>query len=319
MPAALSLLKPPTPDFARRRPGVPLVTIGIPAYNRPLLLREALASIAAQKDFADFEVVVCDDGELAETRLAVEECGVSNIRYYFNRPRLGPIGNWNRCLQLAAGSWVTVLHEDDTLYPWFLATIAPHLRVGIAAVAVHCVQGNRPPTLAPPCGRARAPRIYKPSWFLKSAMTPFPGVVFRRELALHLGGFDPRQGGIADYAFWYALACAGRVEVLPGTAAFYRIGEGQWTEREWPAMIRHAHLLRLRIVREQFSDRPRLGRWLARFYTGRLARAYARRFAEKPAGLARAERFQRIPFGWLPSGWVWKFQKFTTQSTPVKR
>jgi glycosyltransferase involved in cell wall biosynthesis len=315
----LTLLEPPAPDFARMRPVAPLVTIGIPAYNRPHLLRETLASLAAQQNFADFEVVVCDDGELAETHLAVEQCGLPNIRYYVNRPRLGAIGNWNRCLQLAAGPWVTVLHEDDTLYPWFLATIAPHLRAGIAAVAVHCVQGNRPPTLAPPTGRTRAPRVYVPAWFLKGAMTPFPGVVFPRELALRLGGFDPRQGGIADYAFWYALACAGRIVVLPETAAFYRVGDGQWTEREWPAMLRHAHLLRLRIAREQFSGRRRLGRWLARFYTGRLARAYARRFADKPAGLLRAARFQTLPFAWLPSGWVWKFLQLTTRPTSEKR
>ena len=303
----------PAADFCRAGPRPPVITIAIPAYSRPQLLREALTSIAAQQGFEDFEVVVCDDGNLTETRLAVEQCGLPNIRYYINRPRLGAIANWNRGIHLAAGSWVTVLHEDDTLFPWFLATVAPHLKAGVAAVAVRSVQGSRPPTLAPPGGRPAKPRAYAPAWFLKGAMTPFPGVVFPRELALRLGGFDPRQGGIADYAFWYALACAGRIEVLPETAAFYRVGDGQWTEREWPAMLRRAHLLRLRIAREQFPDRPRLGLWLARFYTGRLARAYARRFAEKTDGLLRAARFQHIPLGWLPSGWVWKFHQLSSR------
>ena len=81
----LTSLDPPAPDFARMRPVAPLVTIGIPAYNRPHLLRETLASLAAQQNFADFEVVVCDDGELADTRLAVEQCGLSSIRYYVNQ------------------------------------------------------------------------------------------------------------------------------------------------------------------------------------------------------------------------------------------
>ena len=71
-------------------------------------------------------------------------------------------------------------------------------------------------------------------------------------------------------------------------------------------MLRGSHLLRLRIAREQCRRLPRLGRWIVRFYTSRLARSYARRFPEKPAGLARAGRLALIPFGWVPSGWVWQ-------------
>ena len=48
-------------------PDQPLITFGIPAYNRPQLLAETLASLAAQQGPADFEVVVCDDGGLPES------------------------------------------------------------------------------------------------------------------------------------------------------------------------------------------------------------------------------------------------------------
>lgn len=292
-------------------PGAPpLISFAIPAYNRPALLREALVSIAAQEQFRDFEVIVCDDSGLAETRRVVEECGLPRVRFYLNQPALGGVGNWNRCLALAAGRWVTLLHEDDTLYPWFLATVQPRLRPGLAAIAVRCVQAPVPPAVQRPRTFA-APRAYAPAWFLKSSMTPFPGVLFNRQLALQVGGFDPRQGSLADYAFWYALACTGPVEVVPQIAAFYRVAGGQWTEREWPAMLRRAHLLRLRIAREQYPCAPRLGRWLARFFTSRMARAYARRFAERPAILIRAQRLGRIPFSCLPSGWVWQFLKLT--------
>ena len=39
------------------------------------------------------------------------------------------------------------------------------------------------------------------------------------------------------------------------------------------------------------------------------ARAFTRRFPEKPAGLARARALGRIPLSSLPSGWVWQFLK----------
>jgi GT2 family glycosyltransferase len=152
-------------------------------------------------------------------------------------------------------------------------------------------------------------RRYLPHYFLKSSMTPFPGVLIRREVALRLGGFDERWGPLADYEFWYRLACAGPVEVVRAVGAFYRIAPGQWTDGEWGRMLALAHLLRLRIAREQFARAPRRGRWFARFFTSRNGRSYAERFPERPASLGRALRLGRIPFGGVPSGWAWQALK----------
>ena len=288
----------------------PLITFGIPAYNRPGLLAEALRSIAAQTAAVDYEVVICDDGCLAETRRAAEQFPEGRCRYLANRPPLGAVGNWNYCLRAARGQWVMVLHEDDALYPWYLASVLPRLRDGLAAVCTQTVQGAVPPELAPTRGRP-AVAAYPPRYFLKSSMTPFPGVLVRREVAERLGGFDERWGPLADYEFWYRLACAGPVEVVRVPAAFYRVSPGQWTERTWARMLRLTHLLRLRIAREQFPSSPRWGRWLARFFTFRNARSYFRRFAERPADLRRALRLGKIPLAFTPSGWVWQALKLT--------
>ncbi|MBI5380302.1 MAG: glycosyltransferase family 2 protein [Opitutae bacterium] len=286
----------------------PLVTFGIPAYNRPDLLAATLASIAAQTAAVEYEVVVCDDGQTAANRDVVAQFPAERFRYLPNRPALGPVGNWNRCLREARGEWVMVLHDDDTLYPWYLATVRPRLRSDLAAVCTRTVQGPTPPTVSAPSG---TPAVwpYPARYFLKSAMTPFPGVLVRRELALQLGGFSERAGPLADYDFWYRLACAGPVEVVRAVGAFYRVSESQWTASAWATMIRETHLLRLRIAREQFPQSPRLGRWLARFFSYRNALSYAGRFTERPAALTRALRLGRIAFARLPSGWVWAAMK----------
>ncbi|MGH7994867.1 MAG: glycosyltransferase family 2 protein [Opitutaceae bacterium] len=286
----------------------PLVSFGIPAYNRPALLAEALAGIAAQTAPAEFEVVVCDDGNTPEARRLVEAFPGGRGRYLPNRPALGAVANWNRCLREARGRWITVLHEDDGLYPWWLGSVLPRVRDGLAAAGTLTVQGAAPPGRNAPSRRVSV-RRYAPAFFLKSSPTPFPGVLMRRELAVQLGGFDERWGPLADYEFWYRLACAGPVEVVRTPAAFYRVSVGQWTESSWERMLRETHLLRLRIAREQFPRSPRLGRWIARFFSHRTALAYARRFPQRPAGLARALRLGRIPLSGLPSGWVWRILK----------
>lgn len=294
----------PRPSIREAPPLSPLITIGLPAYNRPELLRETLASLAAQDRATDFEVVVCDDLGLPETREVVETCGLPHVRYYANPRRLGAVRNWNRCLEMATGRWVMILHEDDLLYPWYFSLVVPRLRHSLSAIAMKCAQGELPENLPTPAGPGRV-RRYRSSCFLKSAMTPFPGVLFPRELALRLGGFDERWGPLADYDFWYRLSCHGEVETLSTVGAFYRVGPTQWTNDVWPDMLRKHHLLRLRVARQQFRRHPRLGRWLARFFTYRTARSYLRRYSQRPATLTRALRFG----GWmerhLPSGWAW--------------
>ena len=158
-------------------PDQPLITFGIPAYNRPQLLAETLASLAAQQGPADFEVVVCDDGGLPETAAAVAKYPADRFRYFHNQPRLGPVPNWNECIRQARGRWVMVLHEDDALYPWYLASVRPRLRDGLAAVCTRVVQGTSQPALPPPAEISFRP--YLPLYFLKSSFTPFPGEIGR--------------------------------------------------------------------------------------------------------------------------------------------
>jgi hypothetical protein len=206
-----------------------------------------------------------------------------------------------------------VLHEDDALYPWYLETVLPRLRDAIAAVCTQTVQGAAPPELIAPSSAPIAV-AYPASYFLKSSMTPFPGVLMRRELALRLGGFSESWGPLADYEYWYRLACAGTIEVVRTRAAFYRVAPGQWTDQNWPRMLRQTHLLRLRIARQQFAKSPRFGAWLARFFTRRNAISYERRYSERPAALARALKFRRIPLAWIPSGWAWRALKLKAKS-----
>ncbi len=283
----------------------PRLSVVIPAYDQPLLLKAALTSLARQGNALDFEVVITDDLGLRETQWIVDSCGLPHVRYARNPVRLGAVANWNEGLRLARGEWITILHEDDLLLDGCFARVAEYLRPGVTALAVRCASGS-----ILPAGRAagqsrRRPRRYRPEHFLKSAMTPFPGVFLRREAARDLGGFDDAWGPLADYEFWYRLGCYGPVWFLPETFAFYRVRENQWTARAWPEMIRRTHLLRLAIAREQFPAHPRLGRWLARFFTSRNVDSYARRFTGGSTSLHRGRALGRIPARCLPSGWVW--------------
>ena len=94
-----------------------LVSICIPTYQRPDLLRQAIASCLAQT-YSDIEIIVCDDSKDDASKRMVQGLNKSEkIRYYQNRPALGQAGNVNRLFDLAQGDRLVLLHDDDILLP----------------------------------------------------------------------------------------------------------------------------------------------------------------------------------------------------------
>ena len=88
----------------------PKLTIAIPTFNRAKLLREAI------------EVLVVDDNPErdSETEKLILTYKSSKIRYYKNDLNIGMFGNWNRCIELALGEYITILNDDDLLDGKFL-------------------------------------------------------------------------------------------------------------------------------------------------------------------------------------------------------
>ncbi len=95
----------------------PKVSICIPAYKQPELLRKLLESILIQ-DYKDYEVVVTDDSPDSSVEDVCRDFLVKNlpIRYIKNIERKGTPENWNESIRQAKGEYIKIMHHDD----WFL-------------------------------------------------------------------------------------------------------------------------------------------------------------------------------------------------------
>jgi glycosyltransferase involved in cell wall biosynthesis len=96
---------------------MPELTVVIPTKDRPTMLPRALASVLEQVE--DAEVVVVDDGSMAENAEAIEEaCAVDpRVRLVRNPESLGPSGARNAAFELAAGLYVSTLDDDNIWLP----------------------------------------------------------------------------------------------------------------------------------------------------------------------------------------------------------
>jgi glycosyltransferase involved in cell wall biosynthesis len=107
--------------------GNPLVSIAIPAYN-PRFFAEALDSALAQT-YLDIEILVCDDSPESTIEAIVRQReDRAAIRYGRNQARLGPRGNFTRCLESARGEFVKFLCDDDRLEPRCVASLLDAFR-----------------------------------------------------------------------------------------------------------------------------------------------------------------------------------------------
>lgn len=122
----------------------PLVTIGIPTFRRLDLLVEAVRSVLAQDFGRPFELIVVDNDPASrnwEGLLArVPELRERPFRYYVNSGNVGPFGNWNRCIELAHGIWVSVLNDDDLLDANFLTLMFAELDRDAGIDGIACVK-----------------------------------------------------------------------------------------------------------------------------------------------------------------------------------
>ncbi|MGH2880977.1 MAG: glycosyltransferase family 2 protein [Solirubrobacteraceae bacterium] len=94
----------------------PLVSIGIPTYQRVETLRRAIDSALAQS-YTNIEVVICDDGSSDATQVLCRDLSAHDgrVRYLRSPTNLGLVANHNKLFAEMHGQYVMMLCDDDWL------------------------------------------------------------------------------------------------------------------------------------------------------------------------------------------------------------
>jgi glycosyltransferase involved in cell wall biosynthesis len=102
----------------------PLVTIGIPTFQRLAFLTEAVESALAQT-WTNIEVLVGDNGTTTEIPDWCHARAERDPRLHYHRnPRdLGVAGNWNAIAGRARGEFILLQGDDDRLLPQCIETL----------------------------------------------------------------------------------------------------------------------------------------------------------------------------------------------------
>ena len=220
----------------------PLVSIGIPTYNRANgYLKETLESALAQT-YPNVEIVVADNCSPDATRAVVASYDDPRVRYFRHEPGIKPNDNFNFCLQQANGTYFLLLHDDDKIDPDFIDTCMRaagyNTRVGIIRTGTRFINANG---TAISEGRNRVDGLFMADfilgWFIGKTTHYLCSTLYNTEGLRLAGGFYSRHNLFQDVAATVRVAAAmGRVDIEQPMASARQHG-GKWTHvarvREW--------------------------------------------------------------------------------------
>jgi glycosyltransferase involved in cell wall biosynthesis len=220
---------------------MPRVSICIPTYNRSHLVSRAIDSALSQSE-TDIEVVLLDDASTDNTREIIASYKDSRLRVESAPRPLGLDWGFNRSLEIARGTYVTVLCDDDLLYPECVSLLADGLDrfpdASFASSAWHLIdaRGATIKTIrlvkdAPASGTlVDLRRVVATSWLCHNRIGGTSSVLMRRA-ALEGGRFKTRYAQMFDWDMWLRLLKRGPLLYLPRVLSAYRMHDGSLSAR----------------------------------------------------------------------------------------
>ena len=206
---------------------MPTVSVIMPVLNGERYIGSAIESIRTQT-YADFELVVVDDGSTDRTReIALGFADRLNLKYVHHRLNQGITRSINDGLRRATGRCIAFLDHDDLWLPDFLETqltyLESHPDVGMVHSDFQTIDGE---------GRvlehsvAECRHRTRPSGFIfrhlfMDSLICGNTVVVRRECFDRVGLWDERLRW-ADYHLWLRISRHYKIDYVPKVLTAYR-------------------------------------------------------------------------------------------------
>ncbi len=233
-------------------PDPPAVTVLIGAYENERTVARAVASILAQSE-SRLQLIVIDDGSNDGSAAAAEAAIGGDPRATVMRLQrnLGIARSLNEGLRAAAAPLIAIQDADDHSAP-------ERLRLQLAALEAEpevAVVGSRMREVDAE-GRQLAPRTSFAAGDVGPVLMRFNPIpngcsAFRRDVALAVGGYDPRYRYATEYDLWLRLAERHRLLALDAELCTRVMGGDNVAARAERAQLAEGIAIRARALRRR--------------------------------------------------------------------
>lgn len=195
-------------------------TIITPVYNGERWVKETIESVLLNCEQLSYEYIVVDDGSTDLTPLILSNFGDKlKVLQQINQGEAKAV---NYGLNMAKGEFVVIVSADDPVRTPQLFINAKNMMDNDRSLV--CVY----PDWSVIDSHSRVIRNVEVSEYSENVLIGEfncivgPGGVFRRSIALEIGGRNPRYKFTSDYDFWLRLSRCGGFKRIPGFFAYWR-------------------------------------------------------------------------------------------------
>jgi glycosyltransferase involved in cell wall biosynthesis len=232
------------------------VDIGIPTYRRRRGLERALESAVRERGDSDgIRIFVANNDPEDDLAGIADRYSVEVITHPVN---LGPMGNWNKVIELARAPYLVILHDDDMLLAGRIRggfeTLERAPQAGMAFCAVDITDSDDHVTrLYKPFDEGRTFSGAEGARTLLEHYMPVraPGVMFRLDMLRAAGGYDVDCAELGDIELYLTLVMRGGAIYEEHVGARYRFDTGNLTHG---VMFRPRDLDLYELVRESIGN-----------------------------------------------------------------
>jgi glycosyltransferase involved in cell wall biosynthesis len=192
----------------------PLWSVMIPTYNCAGTLRKTLESVLTQDPGPNImQITVVDNCSTEDDPEAVvKELGHGRVDFHRNSENIGSTRNFNRCINLARGELIHILHGDDYVLDGFYHKLQylfeEHPEIGAAFCRSMHVDDSGKSVYLYDLELSES-GVLPTAWLEKIATrfsVPAPAMVVHRKVYEDLGGYDPCLPGADDWEMWVRIA-----------------------------------------------------------------------------------------------------------------
>ena len=233
----------------------PRVSIVLPAWNAAAFIVKTLSTVAAQT-YADYELIVVDDGSSDDTKLVVDgfltERGLRGRCIKQENKKIA--GARNTGIRAAEGGLISFLDHDDLWFPnkleRVMAEFDAHPDADLVCHDENIVKDGKFVRVSR--NGPLVQNMYEKLLFDGNALSPSATTV-KREKLFEAGLFreDPEFNTVEDYDLWMRLAKICRMRFLPQV-----LGEYQLVERGASNKIVYHNTNLEHLLRDHFMNFP---------------------------------------------------------------
>jgi glycosyltransferase involved in cell wall biosynthesis len=201
----------------------------------------------------DYEILVVDNNSEDDTEEKIKRFLNAQLRYVRNLQNIGMIPNWNRCIDLALGKYICILHSDDYIEPQLLAMASSLLErdpricmVYSAHYLAHELTGRKKTVIPHRHSRVFDGKVQFDSLISRGNYIAFSGVLVRKSCYRDAGLFNTGLPYSSDLEMWLRLClkyCVGYLNIPlvtyrfhGGMDSFSFFASSDAVDQEWEAI-----------------------------------------------------------------------------------